>query len=248
MDKATPALERALAVLEWLAARPQGASAAQIAAATGVPRASLYRMLRVLGRGGYVVAGGAGYALGPGVARLAAGVPARELTSLAQPVMEALCAEVGESVKLVIRDGLEALTVAATNSGRDARITVRIGTRMPLYVGASQRLLLSRSPPEVVDAVLAAPRRRHASGTIVAARELRRSLAELARADVVTGYSEGIEGLGAVAARIVDAAGATPAVLVCVYLQTGKSAGQLREIREATERAAHTLSRALGSA
>lgn len=248
MDKATPALERALTVLEWLAARPQGASAAAIAAATGVPRASLYRMLRVLARGSHVVATAQGYLLGPGIARLAAGVPARDLAALAQPVLDALCAAAGQSVKLVVRDGLEALTVAVANSACEARITVRIGTRMPLYVGASQRLLLSQAPQEVVAAVLAAPRRRHASGTIVAVRDLRRSLAELAGADVVTGYSEGIEGLGAVAARIVDAAGTTPAVLVCVYLQAGKSVAQLREIREATERAARALSRMLGGA
>ena len=181
MDSTTPALERALTVLDRLGENPQGLSAAELAAAAGVPRASLYRMLRVLAEREFVVAAVGGYRLGPAVTRLASRIAMRDLPALAQPLMDALCARTGESVKLVLREGTEAVTVAAAHSGNDARIAVRIGTRLPLYVGASQRLLLSRAPADVVAAVLAAPRARVASGTIAGARELRRNLAELAQ-------------------------------------------------------------------
>ena len=246
MDTSTPALERALTVLDRLGEQPQGLSAAALATAAGVPRASLYRMLRVLAAREYVVAVGGAYRLGPAVTRLAAKVSARDLPALAQPLMDALCAHTGESVKLVVREGTEAVTVAAAHSGNDARIAVRIGHRLPLYVGASQRLLLSRAPPEVVARVLAAPRLRFASGTITGARELRRNLALLARLRSVAGHSEGIEGVGAVAACVDDATGATRAVLVSVYIQAGKTATRLRELREATEATAQQLSRLLG--
>ena len=246
MDSTTPALERALTVLDRLGENPQGLSAAELAAAAGVPRASLYRMLRVLAEREFVVAAVGGYRLGPAVTRLASRVAMRDLPALAQPLMDALCARTGESVKLVLREGTEAVTVAAAHSGNDARIAVRIGNRLPLYVGASQRLLLSRAPPEVVSAVLASPRARIASGTITGAREMRRSLAELATRRSVAGHSEGIEGVGAVAACVDDATGATRAVLVSVYVQAGKTAARLRELREATEAAAHGLSQLLG--
>ena len=152
----------------------------------------------------------------------------------------------GASASLSFPIAVINLTVAAAHSGNDARIAVRIGNRLPLYVGASQRLLLSRAPPEVVAAVLAAPRARVASGTITGARELRRNLAELATRRSVAGHSEGIEGVGAVAACVDDATGATRAVLVSVYVQAGKTAARLRELREATEAAAHGLSQLLG--
>ena len=247
MDATTPALERALTVLDRLGENPQGLSAAALAAAAGVPRASLYRMLRVLAEREFVVAADGGYRLGPAVTRLAARISARDLPALAQPLMDALCARTGESVKLVVREGTEAVTVAAAHSGNDARIAVRIGTRLPLYVGASQRLLLSRAPADVVAQVLAAPRARVASGTITGARELRRNLAELAHLRSVAGHSEGIEGVGAVAACVDDATGATRAVLVSVYIQAGKTATRLRELREATEATAQQLSQLLGA-
>ena len=72
--------------------------------------------------------------------------------------METLAAELGETVKLVVRDGREALTVAAVIP-RDACIASRVGTRLPLHVGASQRLLLAHAPAEIRDAVLASPLR-----------------------------------------------------------------------------------------
>jgi DNA-binding IclR family transcriptional regulator len=246
MDSTTPALERALAILDRLGESPGGLSAAALATAVEVPRASLYRMLRVLAEREYVVVADGGYRLGPAVTRLAGRIATRDLPALAQPLMDALSARTGESVKLVVREGTEAVTVAAAHSGNDARIAVRIGHRLPLYVGASQRLLLSRAPPEVVAAVLASPRRRIASGTITGARELRRSLAELALFQSVAGHSEGIEGVGAAAACVDDATGATRAVLVSVYIQAGKTATRLRELREATEDAARELSRLLG--
>lgn len=246
MDTTTPALERALTLLDRLGENPQGLSAAALADAAGVPRASLYRMLRALAAREYVVAIGGTYRLGPAVTRLAARISARDLPALAQPLMDALCARTGESVKVVVREGTEAVTVAAAHSGNDARIAVRIGTRLPLYVGASQRLLLSRAPADVVAQVLAAPRARVASGTITGARELRRNLAELAQQPSVAGHSEGIEGVGAVAACVDDATGATRAVLVSVYIQAGKTAARLRELREATEVTAQQLSRLLG--
>jgi DNA-binding IclR family transcriptional regulator len=246
MDKSMPALERAIAVLEELGKHAGGLPAPALAKLTGIPRATLYRMLRVLTAHAYVVQGPAGYVLGAGIGRLAARVPVREIAVLAQPIMDALCAQIGESVKLVARDGMDALTLAAAHSGNDARIAVRIGYRIPLYVGASQRLLLSRAPADIVAAVLSMPRRRVASGTITGARVLRADIERLRGERVAVGHSEGVEGVGAIAARVDDATGATRAVLVSVFIQMGKSAARLRQIRDATVAAAGELSHLLG--
>ena len=247
MDSSMPAVERTIAVLEAVAAGRNGATVAELAAATAVPRATLYRILRVLSAHAFVVRAADGYLLGPGLQQLAARAPARDLADLAQPVMDRLCARIGESVKLVVRDGDRALTIAAAHSGNDSRIAVRIGMRLPLYVGASQRLLLSRAPQEIIESVLATPRRRHASGTIVSERALRADIARLRGERFADGASEGVEGVGAVAACVDDARGATVAVLVSVYIQPGKGIARLRAIREATIAAADELSRRLAA-
>jgi len=60
--------------------------------------------------------------------------------------------------------------------------------------------------------------------------------------------SEGIEGIGAVAALIHDASGAAQAALVAVYIRGRKTTRRLREIRDATLRAGDEISQRLGAA
>jgi DNA-binding IclR family transcriptional regulator len=102
MDNNLPALERALDTLELLGAYPGGLSAADIGEHTGIPRATLYRILRLL-RQREFLAGAPEAAtrlvLGPALARLAALAPGeRELRARVQPspsrlrIRRAICA------------------------------------------------------------------------------------------------------------------------------------------------------------
>jgi DNA-binding IclR family transcriptional regulator len=65
---------------------------------------------------------------------------------------------------------------------------------------------------------------------------------------VVARHSEGVEGVGALAASVNDATGATRAALVGVRAQMGASPARLREIRAAVDAAARGLSQLLAGA
>ena len=52
-----PALERGLSVLECIGASPMGATAIELIEATGVPRATLYRIVALLADRGLIAAG-----------------------------------------------------------------------------------------------------------------------------------------------------------------------------------------------
>jgi len=248
---AIPALERGLDVLERIGAAPLGATATELIAATGVPRATLYRIVAVLAARGLISSGTARpprYVLGPALVRLARDAPPQvDLASTAQPVMDALAASIGETIKLVVRVDTEALTIALSHANHNVPILSRVGTRLPLHLGASQRLLLSRAPADVLDAVARTPMERRASRTITSPRVLRREVAALRERTWTATESEGIEGLGAVAALVHDASGTAQAALVAVYIRGGKSARRLREIRDAVIRGADELSRRLGA-
>ena len=101
MDAGTPALTRGLAVLRALSARRDGATAAELAAVVGAPRATLYRLLRTLAADRFVApAPGAGgrYVLGPACAELAArAAGSRDLATVARPAMEGLAAALESS-------------------------------------------------------------------------------------------------------------------------------------------------------
>ena len=207
-ETAVPSLERAIELLLMLESAPEGLSAQSLMVQTDTPRATLYRILRVLGHYGVVqqAVGGEGlYRLGPTVARWGAQVQtARELIAVAQPLMDALSVEIGETVKLVVRDRLEAVTVAVARSPLDARVASLVGTRLPLHLGVSQRLLLSRAPQSLIQEVLAGPLEKRTSRTLADPARLQASLEQLCERRSAAGQGEGQNGVGAAAALILS--------------------------------------------
>ena len=241
----TPTLRRGLALLRDLAQTPQGRSAAELASRLGVPRATLYRVLRALQDEGFVMVAqdGGRYLLGPAIAQLAGSAGGRrELEAVAPPVMETLAADLGETVKLVVRDGRVAMTVA-TVIPRDACIASRVGTRLPLHVGASQRLLLAHAPAGIRYEVLASPLARMTPRTITSSARLRQELDALADRRELASHGEGIDGVGATAA-LIGQAGLEPAgALVAVYVYASQTARSLARIRRKVLDAAAKINR-----
>ncbi|MBV7486965.1 IclR family transcriptional regulator [Bordetella sp. BOR01] len=251
MDNSMPALQRAIGVIEYLEQSPGGSDVASIAAATGVPRATLYRILRVLKAHGFVADAAdqpGTVVLGSALARLGAQVASpRNLPSVAQSVMAALSERLGETVKLVVREGDEAVTLAVSQPTNDMHVASRIGGRLPLWLGASQRLLLAYAPQEVVDRVLAAPHQRRASNTITDAAQLRAELGTLRERGWACSVNEGVEGVGAAAAVVCGADGQVLAAVVAVYIYAGTQQARQEAIRIETIDAAAAISRSLGA-
>ena len=61
----------------------------------------------------------------------------------AQPVMENLAKEVEESIYLNIQDGTFGITIEIVDSPLKVRIAETVGTRIPLYIGAPNKAILS---------------------------------------------------------------------------------------------------------
>lgn len=249
MDNTTPGLERAIWLLQHLSQHPDGLGAADLVEASGVPRATLYRIVRTLRAHDFVspLAGDESkLILGPGLTALAkrAMRPA-DLVRVVQPFMDALSHEIGETVKFVVREGLEVVTLSVTQSMKDSRIAVRVGTRIPLHVGASQRLLLAFAPPEVQKEVLAGPMKAAASRTVTSPVQLRRDIKRIRAQGHTSGFSEGVEGVGAFAAAVRDPFGVVGSAIVAVYIHAGKTAEERRRIGQITQRAAERASSAL---
>ncbi|HYF21352.1 MAG TPA: IclR family transcriptional regulator [Ramlibacter sp.] len=239
-----PAVERTVRLLQLLGEQPQGLAAQQLAQGSAMPRATLFRFLKVLGAHGFVQSAPGGiYRLGPALARLGrhAAQPT-DLLSVSRPVMQRLAQEVGETVKLVVREGEQVVTVAVADSGREARVTSLVGTRMPLTVGASQRLLLAHAPADLQRRVLSRPLEKRTARTFADAAQLRASLQRLRMGESVQGHGEGIDGVGAAATLVRGAGDQVLGALVAVYIHPGKPAARLKAIAAAVEQAAQEIS------
>ncbi|HVC24299.1 MAG TPA: IclR family transcriptional regulator [Acidimicrobiales bacterium] len=98
------------------------------------------------------------YLLGP--AALSLGRLARgdhNLLSVSWPHLEQFCAEIDETINLVVLDGPDALFVDGIEARQPLRVATRKGARVPAYAAAGGKVLLAQLPRASV-------RARYASG------------------------------------------------------------------------------------
>lgn len=146
-------LARGLAVLHALGSRTGGLTLSQAAEATGLPRATARRALLTLVHLGYAAhdeAMGRRFRLLPRVLELGYGhLSQLGLTDVAQPHLETLAAEVGESASAAVLDGTDIRYVARVPTHRIMTVNITVGTRFPAYATSMGRVLLAgRTPAE----------------------------------------------------------------------------------------------------
>lgn len=137
-------LDRGLRVLELLSDANDGMSVTEIAAALGVSRTVVYRLVVTLELHALLRRGSDGRArLGMAVLSLARQVQP-VLRDAAVPALRRLADSVGATAHLTIVDGNDALAVAVVEPSRsDFHVAYRVGARHPLERGAAGRAVLA---------------------------------------------------------------------------------------------------------
>ncbi|MEV5890011.1 IclR family transcriptional regulator domain-containing protein [Nonomuraea fuscirosea] len=208
-------LARGLAVIRAFSATEPELTLSQVARATGLSRAAARRFLLTLTDLGYVRSDGRLFALTPRVLELGyAYLSSLSLPEVADPHLERLAAEVGESASVAVLDGADVVYVARVATARIMRVTINIGTRFPAYCTSMGRVLLAALPPEALETYLGrAELRRLTSHTIVLPAALRAELDEVRGRGWAMVDQELEEGLRSIAAPIRDRAGRTVAAV-----------------------------------
>jgi DNA-binding IclR family transcriptional regulator len=202
-------LGRGLAVLQALGLSPDGATVAELSAATELDRAVLYRLLDTLCECGFVVRDAETRRFHLGVALVELGARATrglEVRRTALPGMRALMEQTREAVCLAVRDRKDVVVVDRVEpAGLFIRVGYHVGFRHPLHIGAHGRALLAYLEPEdrrgfleqrpLLGAELEATRAR---GYAISADELERGAAGVAAA-VLDRAGRPIASLGVVA-------------------------------------------------
>ncbi|MBA2718438.1 MAG: IclR family transcriptional regulator [Chloroflexi bacterium] len=119
------------------------------------PVSTIYRYLRTLADFGFVDRHGAGYRLGPRlIIGSGANVTAEELIRTADPVLNLLAEETGETAVIVRRIGMSAVCLHEVPSSQPLRVTLAPTTVLPLHSGAFGKALLAFAPEDVFDEVI----------------------------------------------------------------------------------------------
>ena len=155
----TQLLARAVSLILYLRERDEPVTVSEIAGALQIPLNSAYRLVRTLELGGladrshrpYVSLGLRFMDLGLAKQRQVT----RELAPVAQPVLESLTADTGETSLLLMPTGARAICLMAVEPSRPIRLSYQPGHVLPLYAGASGKVMLPWVSSQLLETVLA---------------------------------------------------------------------------------------------
>ncbi|MGY1500756.1 IclR family transcriptional regulator domain-containing protein [Streptomyces sp. QTS52] len=154
------ALARGLDVITAFGPRQPVMSLSEVAAATGLARPTVRRILLTLEELGYVRTSDKGFALTPRVLDLGmAYAHSLGLWDVARPHMEQLVARTRESCSIAQLDGSDIVYVARVAVPKIVTLAVQIGTRFPALQTSLGKVLLAALEPERLERVLTEPTR-----------------------------------------------------------------------------------------
>ena len=230
MAESVQSLGRGLAVIRALGDAPSGRTLSDVARDTGLTRAAARRFLHTLVELGYARTDGRQFALTPRVLDLGhAYLSSFRLADVAQPHLEALSAEVGESCSVSVLDGADVVYVARSAVSRLMTVGIAVGTRFPAYATSMGRVLLAELPEPALDAYLAStPLAALTPRTSTSPDRLRADLDAVRRAGWCIVDQELEIGLRSVAAPLRDRSGT---VVAAANISTGAPRTTLDAVR-----------------
>lgn len=204
-------VERALDILLCFTSKTDWAMT-EIAERVGLHKSTVHRMLATLEDKGFIERDRSTdrYHLGLKVWELSANLSRTDdQATIWLPEMVRLRDQLGETVSIYVRDGSERIRMQAVQSNQSVRRVAPVGVRLPLYAGASSKVLIAYADPIVQDSILTAP----SWPASIDGRRYKQQLAEVVRQGYATSFEEREVGAAALSSPIFDRSGALAAAL-----------------------------------
>ena len=250
---AVQSLERAAAILDRVVdAHRDGVRLADLAAATGLNKATVHRLLGTLIHLGWVEQHARSGLLFPGLGLVRVGIAAanrHNLVTLAAPHLQRLADKTGDTVYLLVRSGDALICVDEVDGVFPVRVKLwSVGDRGRLASNASSLAILALLPDAEVERIVDA----HLATIAELSGLDRAGMLDLVERTRGAGYAQNaglsVYGLDAVAAAVRDVQGA-PLAAVCIgavapRLESQRGELVIRWLKEETAGLEATLNRA----
>ena len=230
-DEFVQSFARGLAVIRAFDGDHPRMTLSEVAERTGLTRAAARRFLLTLVTMGYLTGDGRAFQLTPQVLELGYSyLSGLSFPELAQPHLEALSRELGESTSASVLDGGDIVYVARVPTKRIMNVTITIGTRFPAHATSMGRVLLAHLPATRLDAYLANLHAEHRTDrTVTDPVALRRVLDEVRHQGWALVDEELEVGLRSIAAPVHSRDGTVIAAVNVASSASTASAARLRE-------------------
>ncbi|REK74897.1 IclR family transcriptional regulator [Paenibacillus paeoniae] len=205
------AVDRALDILLCFTSKTDWAMT-EIAEHVGLHKSTVHRMLATLEEKGFIERDRETdrYHLGLKVWELSANLSrSDDLATIWLPEMVRLRDQLGETVSIYVRDGAERIRRQAVQSNQAVRRVAPVGVRLPLYAGASSKVLIAYADPATQESILEAP----TWPSAIEMEPYRQQLQEVLAQGYATSFEEREEGAAALSSPIFDRSGAMIAAL-----------------------------------
>lgn len=243
-------LDRALAVLGLLAMNQDGLTLAEVSARLKMPKSTTRRFLLTLVRRGFVEPEPSTERYRLGTALLSVATATRRenhLAALAQPVLDRLSREVGETANLNVRFGDVRICLAQSEGPARLRYVQEIGESAPLYAGAQGKLLLAAFAQAELDEYLSRTFLEPlARNTITDPDALRAELARIRTRRYAAASGELTPDASAIAAGVLDRTGRVVASIGVAGPAVRLTKARLAQLAPQIIEAANEISRKLG--
>jgi IclR family pca regulon transcriptional regulator len=248
-DSYVQSFARGLEVIRSFNAQAPQQTLSEVAQRSGLTRAGARRILLTLQALGYVRTDGKLYRLTPRILDLGfAYLSSMPIWNLAEPVMEALVAQVKESCSAAVLDATDIVYVLRVPTHKIMSITLGVGSRLPAYCTSMGRVLLADLPEDELAARLESSHRHaYTRHTVTDIGPLLARVAQTRRQGWCIVNQELEEGLISMAAPITNSAGRTVAALNISGQANRTSARAMQDnLLPALLEGARTVSRLLG--
>lgn len=214
-DSYVQSFARGLQVIRSFSAEAPQQSLTEVASRSGLTRAGARRILLTLQTLGYVSSDGRLFRLTPRILDLGfAYLSSMPMWNLAEPQMQALTAQVGESCSAAVLEGADIVYVLRVPTHKIMSISLGVGSRLPAYCTSMGRMLLAGLSEDEARHLLEASERpaltRH---TLTDVDELMARVQQARRQGWCLVNQELEEGLISLAAPLTDRTGRTVAAL-----------------------------------
>jgi DNA-binding IclR family transcriptional regulator len=147
-------VQRALDILSLLSEERPVVSIRDIVESTGLAKTTVIRLVQTLEQGGLLWAAPNGYLAGPGLWRWAhLARSSWELPPETQKLMHDLGVRRRETVNLYMLRDIYRVCVAQQESSQPLRHVVHVGDELPLWAGASSKVLLRDAPESLLNRI-----------------------------------------------------------------------------------------------
>jgi DNA-binding IclR family transcriptional regulator len=240
-------LARGLRLLDAFGPSDTELTLAELAARTGLPKPTAYRLLRqLLAWGGVEQTTRGGYRLGLRLFTLGQQVPRqRDLRRRALPYLEDLYEATHENVHLAVCHGTDTLFLEKLSGHRSTPTAAHPGSRLPVHCTATGKVFLALGPPTRLHRALDGGLTRHTPRTIVLAGMLGRELDRTRDRGYAVNVEEAEVGVVAVAAPVLDSASR---VIASISVAGGTHQIDVDRLAPTVRLAARALSRELAAA